>query len=188
VNVGSTFTWERWMERYREARSFATNGPLLSFEVNGHGMGEEIRATEGQPYRARIVAEVRARVPLDKLEIVRNGEVIETKTIDARMRSFRVEHEAEVRASAWFAVRVSGPPARGLTGPAQAHSSPVWVSFGGRPTLVEEDLETAIRWTDRFWQNLVERDNFGPDPNRERAKQMVDQARARYAEKLDSIR
>ena len=188
VHTGAAFTWERWMERYREARSFATNGPLLTFEVNGQGMGEEIRVPEGQPYRARIVAEVHARVPLEKLEIVRNGEVIETKTIDAGMRSFRVEHEAEVAESSWFAVRVSGPPARGLTGPARAHSSPVWVSIGGRPTLMEEDLATAVRWTDRFWQNLVERNNFGPEPNRERAKQMVDQARSHYAEKLDRVR
>ena len=188
VNVGPSFTWERWMERYREARSFATNGPLLSFEVNGQSMGAEIQATEGQPYKARIVAEVHARVPLDKLEIIRNGEVIETKTIDSRARSFRVEHEAELRESSWFAVRVSGPPARGLTGPAQAHSSPVWVSFGGRPTLVERDLQTAIRWTDRFWQNLVERDNFGPAPNREQAKTMVDEARAHYVAKLDRAR
>jgi hypothetical protein len=188
VNVGSTFTWERWMERYREARSFATDGPLLAFEVNGQGMGEEIRAPEGRPYQARLVAEVHSRVPLEKIELLRNGEVIETKAIDSQLRSFRIEHEAEVRESSWFAARVFGPPARGLTGPARAHSSPVWVSFDGRPTLVKRDLETAIRWTDRFWANLVERDNFGPAPNRERAKKMVDEARAHYVEKLERLR
>jgi hypothetical protein len=188
VHIGSTFTWERWMERYREARSFATDGPLLTFEVNGQGMGEQIQAPEGRPYRARIVAEVQSNVPLEKMELIRNGDVIATKTIDSQLRTFRMEHEAEVSESAWFAVRVIGPPARGLTGPARAHSSPVWVSFGGKPTLVEEDLETAIRWTDRFWQNLVERDNFGPAPNRERAQKMVDEARAQYAEKLATLR
>jgi Tol biopolymer transport system component len=188
VDVGGAFTWERWLERYREARSFATNGPLLSFEVNGQGMGERIEAPDGQTYRVKLAAEVQARVPLEKIEFLRNGEVIHAETIDSKLRPYRVEYETEVRESAWFAVRVSGPPSRGLTGPARAHSSPVWVSLGGKPTLVERDLETAVRWTDRFWANLVERDNFGPDPNRDQAKKMVDEARAHYVEKLRRVR
>ncbi len=187
VQTGTAFSWQRWIERYREARSFATNGPLLSLEVNGRGMGEEIRAPAGRPYRARIAAEAHSRVPLERIEIIRNGEVIETQTIDGGRRSFRIEHDAEVTESSWFAVRVSGPPARGLTGPARAHSSPVWVSMDGEPTLVDRDLETAIRWTDRFWANLVERDNFGPDPNRARAKKMVDEARSVYLDRLADL-
>jgi hypothetical protein len=136
----------------------------------------------------KLAAEVQARVPLEKIEFLRNGEVIHAETINSKLRPYRVEYETEVRESAWFAMRVSGPPSRGLTGPARAHSSPVWVSLGGKPTLVERDLETAVRWTDRFWANLVERDNFGPDPNRDQAKKMVDEARAHYVEKLRRIR
>jgi hypothetical protein len=35
-----------------------------------------------------------------------------------------------------------------------------------------------------LWQLLVERDNFGPDPNRQRAGEMVSAARSHYQGKL----
>jgi hypothetical protein len=41
-----------------------------------------------------------------------------------------------------------------------------------------------LRWIDRLWQLLVERDNFGPEPNRQRASAMLSQARAHYQAKL----
>ena len=58
----------------------------------------------------------------------------------------------------------------------------------GQPTLIREDVELMIRWVDRLWAYLVERDNLGPGDNRTRAKQMIDQARAHYVEKLAKAR
>ena len=83
-------------------------------------------------------------------------------------------------------MRVDGPGAEGLADRARAHSSPVYVRVGDQPTLVGEDLQTAVDWVDRFWSNLELRDNFGPAPNQARAKEMVDRARAIYAERLAS--
>ncbi len=186
VHVGGKMSWERWIERYDEGRSFATTGPLLELSVNGRQMGEQVDVADGQRFSGKLVAEVWSRTPLARMELIRNGKIIATREIDASARTFRLEHDVESDESCWYAVRVSGPPAPGLTGPARAHSGPVYVSVGSRPTLVREDLETAIRWTDRFWANLVERDNFGPAPNQARAKAMVDEARAHYWEKLDS--
>ena len=50
--------------------------------------------------------------------------------------------------------------------------------------LVKDDLETLIRWVDRLWVYLEERDNFGPGDNRARAKEMIDRARKHYLDKL----
>jgi hypothetical protein len=41
---------------------------------------------------------------------------------------------------------------------------------------------------DRLWAYLVERDNFGPGDNRARAKEMIDQARQHYVQKLAQAR
>jgi len=49
-----------------------------------------------------------------------------------------------------------------------------------RPVLVRQDLELMIRWVDRLWSYLVERDNFGPGENRRQAREMLDQAREHY--------
>jgi hypothetical protein len=188
--VGGKMDWDRWIARYREGRAFATNGPLLEFNVNGQPMGSEIRIPSGQSYRARLAAEVTARVPLERVEFIQNGKLMESRAVDANSLSFRLEKEVEVTGSSWFAVRVTGRPSRGVPddGVPRAHSGPVYLVVDGRPALVEQDLETAIRWVDRLWAYLVERDNFGPGENRARAKAMIDQARRHYVDKLAQLR
>ncbi|MEZ5354816.1 MAG: CehA/McbA family metallohydrolase [Bryobacteraceae bacterium] len=188
VDTGSAFTWERWIERYRAGRAFVTNGPLVAFDVNGQPMGSVIPASTA-PYRAKVSAEVNARTPVDTVELVRNGQVIETWKLPAGTNSHRVEKEVEVERSAWLAVRVSGPAARGLGNePMRAHSAPVWIEVARQPVLVREDLELMIRWLDRLWMNLESRDNFGPGDNRAKARAMWERGVAHYRAKLGQAR
>jgi hypothetical protein len=70
---------------------------------------------------------------------------------------------------------------------ALAHTSPVWILSGGRPVLERADVEYNLRWIDRLWALLEERDNFGPEGNRERARAMFDQARRHYRAKLSAV-
>lgn len=137
-------TWERWIEHYREGRSFATTGPLLTFEVSGSGMGEDIRFSPGTAYRSTLRADPMSRTPIGRVEFVRNGRVIESG--DARgARSFRLERQVRVDGSSWFATRVYDPGAPGLTTEARAHSSHVDVIAGDKPPLRREDLTIALR-------------------------------------------
>ncbi len=183
VHVGGEMTWDRWIERYREGRSFATSGPLMTFDVNGSEVGEEITFNAGSPYRATLRVNVMSRTPIDRVEFIQNGRVIERA--DARgAKTYRLEKSVEVSESTWFAARVYGPGAPGLTTRAMAHSSAVYVTAGDRPTLVREDLEIAIRWVDRLWAYLVERDNFGSTENRSKARTMIESARRHYQDKL----
>jgi TolB protein len=184
VEVGNDFQWGNWVERFREGRDFVTNAPLLTFSVNGEPMGAVIEAAGGSPYRARLAARVVSEAPIDLIEFLQNGRVIESKSLPANTREVSLETEAAAAASSWFAVRVSGPPARGVRDVPRAHSGPVYVQLGGRPVLIREDVELMLRWIDRLWQLLNERDNFGPDPNRARAAEMLDLARAHYRAKL----
>lgn len=186
VDVGSEMNWSRWIERYRAGRNFVTNGPLLSFDVNGEQPGSEIRVPAGQPYRARIAAEVTSRSPLRLVEFIQNGEVVESREVPQQQTSFRMEKEILVERSSWFAVKVTGLPARGVPsgGTPRAHSGAVYVHVGGRPVLIKDDLELMIRWIDRLWAYLEERNNFGPGDNRAQARKMIDQAREHYRVKL----
>jgi hypothetical protein len=191
VEVGPKFTWQRWIERYRAGRNFVTTGPLIAFDVNGEPAGKEIRVPAGQSFRARISAEVTSRVPLRKVEIVRNGHVIETREAHGDERSVRIDASVAADRSSWFAVRALGVPARGggsQDTATRAHTTPVWVLVGGTPVLEKEDLEYALRWIDRLWALMEERDNFGPGTNRERARFTFDQARAYYRMKLEHVR
>ena len=186
VHLNGEFRWDRWVERYREGRAFVTNGPLLTFEVNGQPMGSVINAPDGAPYRARISAEVQSRMPVEEIEIIQNGQVIESRKIPAGSENSRIEKEVMVDRSSWFAVRVAGPPTRGLaSAPARAHSAAVYVHVGNRPVIVREDVELMIRWLNRLWASLEERNNFGPGNNRAQARAMLDRGLAHYRAKLN---
>ncbi len=185
VEVGSAMNWDRWIERLGRGRNFVTNGPLLTFTVNGVPIGTEIRVASGQVYRARLEAEVMSRVPLRSVEFIQNGKVIATRELPPGTRSVRMEQEVPVESSCWFAVRVSGPEARGVFGRfPMAHSGAIYVSVDGKPALLKPDLELMIRWIDRLWALLEERNNFGPGDNRERARTMIEQARHHFEVKL----
>ncbi len=188
VEAGPAFSWDRWLARYREGRVFVTNGPLISFQVNGQPMGAEIRVPEGQTVQSRLSAEVTAQMPLDTVEFVENGKVIASAQTDGSTRPVRLEKEVVVDRSSWFAVRAAGKPARGVVGfVPRAHSGAIWVRVGDRPVLVRDDVEMMLRWLERFWNNLEERNNFGPGDNRARARRMLDQALAHYRAKLAEL-
>ncbi len=191
VEVGSAMNWDRWVARYREGRNFVTNGPLLTFNVNGQPLGAVIRVPAGTSYPAKLTAEVTARVPLESVEFVQNGKVIESREVPGGARNFRLEKDVTVTEGCWLAVRVKGVASRGIaTGGnvPRAHSSPVYVEVGGAPALVKEDVELMIRWVDRLWALLEERDNFGPGDNRKRAQAMISQARQHFEKKLAQAR
>jgi hypothetical protein len=127
-----------------------------------------------------------SRVPLRLVEVIRNGEVIASSKAAAGERSLRVNSEAVVDRSCWFAIRVTGQEARGLGAGDQitrAHTTPVYLTVGGKPALVRDDVELLIRWTDRLWALLEERNNFGSAANREQARRIFEQARKHYEEK-----
>ena len=177
--------WDRWIERYREGRVFVTNAPLITFQLNGQPVGAEIKASAGQPYSAKLAAEVTSRVPVSVVEIIQNGSVIERRELAANSLTARIEKTVEVNRSSWFAVRTTGPSARGVvTGIPRAHSGAIYVLVDGKPVLSRADLALMLRWIDRLWAYMEERNNFGPDPNRTRARDMFDQARKHYQQKL----
>jgi len=187
VEVGPAMSWDRWVARHREGRNFVTMGPLLTFQINGQPIGSETRVPGGSPYRATLTTEVTSPVPLRLVEFIRNGEVIESRTVDGQAKSFRMQKDVDVDRSCWFAVRVNGVPARGFDTP-MAHSGAVWVNVDGNPTLIKEDVELMLRWVDRFGRLLEERNNYGPGDNRARARNMIAQARSHFEAKLNKAR
>jgi hypothetical protein len=191
ARVGAARNWPAWLAAYRAGQNFVTTGPLVSFEVDGLGAGSEISAEPGRPHLARVRAEAIWRAPLRRIEVIRNGEVVASREAAPGARDVRIEAEVRIGRSSWIAVRVAADPGRGLgssDAAALAHTSPVWILSGGQPVLEREDIEYNLRWIDRLWALLEERDNFGPEGNRERARAMFEQARRHYRAKLSTVR
>jgi hypothetical protein len=153
---GETFTYKAWVEAVRAGRTFATNGPLLSFTVNGQDPGAmiDVPAT-GQAFRVR--AEARSVVPFDRLELIAGGKVIGTAPASGDPVAAVIETEWPVTAGGWLAARCRGShllPHRPAAQRVFAHTSPVYVRVAGQEPSADQaalkrfigHLEKMLQW------------------------------------------
>ena len=144
-------------EAYRNGRTFATNGPLVDFQINGCKIGDELELPEGRHLlRARLVAF--SRMGLDRAKVILNGKVF--KTMETKGRSIDEQFEIPIEQSSWAAVHLEGPvnddvepwdltPDQRNLQSQFAHTSPIYIRVGGRPIKPsKEDVEFLIEWLD----------------------------------------
>jgi hypothetical protein len=138
LTPGEPLTLAGWIEAVRAGRCFVTNGPLLSLDVGGVGPGDRLDPIPGRPVQVRATAS--SWGPLDRLELVRNGEVVRTLSPTSDYPPDRAELDAELVLDepGWLAVRCSGGPW------AFAHTSPVWVG-AVRPHAAPKGSVTSLR-------------------------------------------
>jgi len=153
---GQEFTYKNWIEAIRAGRTFVTNGPLLSFTVDGQEPGGAATVLPaGRPLRIR--AEARGAVPFDRLELIADGKVVAETAASGSPASAVLETDLPVQASCWLAARCRGEHQL-LHRPANqkvfAHTSPVYVQLEGRPFQPEAAaiprfraaLDGMLRW------------------------------------------
>jgi len=133
ARVGEVFNYQSWIDALNQGRTFVSNSPFLSFEVDGNGPGETIRASKGEVLK--ISAEVWSQLPLDRLEVVVNGELHAAIPMKGTEKYKSLEVEFQVTSSAWIAVRAyksSQPDARAGVSMAERRNS------GGGPTTLNQ--------------------------------------------------
>ncbi|MGH9632213.1 MAG: hypothetical protein ACRD7E_28240, partial [Bryobacteraceae bacterium] len=72
-------TYEKWLASLKAGNGFVTNGPMLTFEVEGHGSGEVVSFAAGRTVKARATA--RSILPFQSVEIVVNGETALSRNV-----------------------------------------------------------------------------------------------------------
>jgi hypothetical protein len=149
VKSGAAFDYTAWMDAYRRGRSFASNGPVLELSVDGKEPGDEIKSDAAREVEVR--AKVSTQVPLDSVDLVVNGTSVYAAPVNGTApvefrRSIRIDR------SSWIALRVLGPRHRLVVNDAGAwaHTSPVYVTIGGRPVRVVGDLRFYREWVERL--------------------------------------
>ncbi len=154
---GTPLTYGDWIRALTEGRTFVTNGPLLSFRAENQEPGDELRLPGGGPSTVRVQAEARSIFPMETLDILRNGKVVRSITPDDPYL-VKLDEAITVEESGWLAARVSGPERQQLMmdGYVYAHTSPVYVTKGGRPTRSPEDARYFVEWIDEILPALEE--------------------------------
>jgi hypothetical protein len=132
ARAGAGSPYEAWAAGVRSGNVVVTNGPLLDIQVDS---------------KTRTVsASARFSRPLEKLEIVRNGQVIASVPGDGKLLRLTASATLTGEESCWVAARVTGQ--RGENEPEiQAHTNPVYQLRQGEPVLLGPARESlAKQW------------------------------------------
>ena len=187
VKTNGDLSMENWLEGLRQGRSFVTNGPMLSLQVNGKGPGSTLDIDANE--ELVIHGSVESRLPFTEVELIVDGTVTWTQTeLPASEGIPQVYHFSTVqpvKASSWIALRVRGPNHTSLfDGPLWAHTSPVFVHVGGRPIRNAEDASYFVGWIDQLLRVVQTRDRYPSRPDRESVEAIFRQARERFQERM----
>ena len=138
-----------WLDGLRAGRTFATNGPLLGFELDGHGPGAEIRTQAGAtlPFHARL----RSVVPVDRLEVVCNGAVVATLVRAGPQSDGDFQGSIPISRSGWCLLRADSASAAYpvLDNYTYGTTSPVYLRVGDEAPRSPEDARFFVAWIDR---------------------------------------
>jgi hypothetical protein len=151
VKSGAPLEHRRWLTALKQGRSFATNGPLLGFQLGGRELGDTLTLPAGGgKLRARV--SLHSIVPIDRLEIVGNGEIVADIPLRGDRTSLSTTVALRVSKSGWYLLRARAehPAYPILDVYPYATTSPIYVHVGRRPIRSRRDADYFIRWIERL--------------------------------------
>jgi hypothetical protein len=175
-----------FMQALRQGRSFSTNGPVLDLEVDGrHGPGDRIEIQSGREHAFR--ARARSRGPLERLQLIVNGEVVAEQTgTDAR--ELTLQKTLRLDRSSWAAVRTFEKAASAElwrpSGLVFAHTSPLYLLLAGKPVVVPESVQDLLRKIDTLIAHTQRLEGFRQESDRQETLVVYRQAREVLSRRL----
>ena len=161
LGADTAFDYTAYLDGIRQGRCFATNGPLLFFQVEGQEPGAVLNFDNTRD-AVTVSARAVCMYPMDRVEIVVNGAVVHTVEGKGGQREIAFETRLPLKESAWMAARVRGrvyPETYGGKAPwnLHAHSGAVYVHKAGQPVMCRADA-TAMADYVRFVTEFYRRD------------------------------
>ena len=127
----------------------------------------------------RVKAESVSIAPVETLEILVNGDVVQTVRATDPLR-VTFDGSVDVPAGGWVAARATGPKSKYLGDDyAFAQTSPVYVVRGGRRFVKTADVQFLADTMDAIWTR-VEKSRWRSDAERDAFKAAIDKAKAHY--------
>lgn len=148
--TGGDTTYNAWLSAIKSGHGFISNGPILTFEAEGHTSGEMVNFSGTCKVHAKVTAQ--SVLPFATLEIIVNGRVAGHKTIFTAdnppvngIYTMNVESDLVLDKSSWIAARVAEDPdnklrilPRGLS--VFAHTNPVYFIKDGKKVKEEASI------------------------------------------------
>ena len=169
VRVSASATIREFYQAWKRGENFVTNGPMLQLSTeSGHRPGDTVKLPHtGGAITVRL--EVLSDQPLRTVEVIVNGQVAAAIDVDDPQR-VAATRQIRIESGSWIAARctaqddlltddeLSAYAGRGTAdrfgvAPSRlrfAHTSPIYVTVGGRDPAVRRSIEEGLRMLDRF--------------------------------------
>ena len=178
VNINS------WLSSLKSGKTFATNGPLLNFTLGGRQIGDDLRLQAADSH-VKFSAWLRSFVPVERLEIVCNGQVVQQLSLSSDRQTADATGTLPIRQSGWCILRASSDHAKFpiLDAYPYATTSPIYISLAGSPLTSPDDAAYFVAWIDRLIQAANSNRDWNNDTEKVRVMQDLNRARTIYAQR-----
>jgi hypothetical protein len=151
----------RWLEALRAGRTVVTNGPLVGLTVEGKPPGSEIAVAE-RGGKLRYSGFLRSIVPIDHLELVINGKVVQALAMDRTRTQADFSGTIDAPASGWLLVRAWNDNAHPLVLDIYPYgtTNPVFFQAPSAATHCGPDADYFLAWLDRLEQAASAHDGY----------------------------
>jgi hypothetical protein len=148
VHTGGPLAYDDWWANLKAGRCFVTNGPLLMVRAVGELPGHVF--VKGSPPRIPIEISLISRDRVPEVEIVQNGEVVETlKCADVVEQSLTTE--LAIPENGWFLVRAITDNPRTFR---FASTGPFYVDRGEAPRISRSSAKFFQTWVEERIKRL----------------------------------
>lgn len=176
VYTGRDFDVDAWFANLRKGHSFVSNGPMLSFTVDGELPGSELVRKKGDTVTIKATVESHPKIGIPKaLTLVSNEGELEEMLNPDKANTVSLEYTRKIDRSQWLVVSTV------CDNGTLAHTTPVYVVVDGVPTWCPQRGPAVI---DKQLKGIVE--IAGEFPNEGHHGQGVharlEKARAFYAD------
>jgi hypothetical protein len=171
---------EPWLEAIKAGHTFATNGPLLSFELGAKSPGGEIQLEHRQEVPFKV--SLRSIVPVDHLEIVCNGKVARALQLQGDHRSAEQSGNLSLDGSGWCVLRAFSDKAEYpiLDLYPYATTSPVYIKLAGAPLKSAKDAAFFAVWMDRLIAAATSSTSWNSEQEKHSVLDRLKEAKQRY--------
>jgi TolB protein len=175
-----------WLKSLKQGRTFATNGPLLGFSLNGRQLGDTIELPSGR-HELKFTAWLRSIVPLDHLEIVCDGKVVKDLSLAGERNTGDFRGTLPVSRSGWCLLRTwseKAPHALPVPYPYQGYAyattSPIYIKVAGTRSDSNKDASYFVAWIDRLVQAVQANQDWNTEAEKKSVLKLFSDARAVY--------
>jgi hypothetical protein len=184
LGASGAFSYASWLEALQAGRTFITNGPVLRFAVEQHAPSNAMLGVGDGTRSLAVSVEWAWPQGLDALEIVRDGEVIATRTCtpDETHGEWTTTLDAT---GGWLAARAWGRRRNSYAHAAWAHTSPVYLRKLAERDVVRVVAQRLIEGIDSASEWLARHARFDDATQQQRMLHLFAEGRSIYAALVD---